>query len=69
MRHSLHLILLVLLAASAAGCGSNSSEDSSPPAGLVKNSISPDPKSIKTRKQMLIDQRKGNVPSRFVGKR
>jgi hypothetical protein len=69
MRHFLHLILLVLFAANAAGCGSNSSEDSIPPPGLVKNPQSPDPNSIKTRRQMLIEQQKGSVPSRFVGKR
>lgn len=69
MRLFLHMTLLVLSAASAAGCGSKSPANSFPPPGVIKNPHNPDPRAIKTRKQMLIDPRKGGSPARFDGKR
>jgi hypothetical protein len=51
-----HLMLLVLLAASMAGCGSKSSADSFPPPGVIKNPHNPDSGAIKTRKQILIEK-------------
>jgi hypothetical protein len=69
MRRVLYWILLLLLAANAPGCGWQSPGDSAPPPGVIKNPHRPDPESIKTRKQMLIHQRKGSGPSRFVGRR
>lgn len=69
MRPYLFLLPLLLLAASAAGCGSKVPAGSHPPPGVIENPIRPDPEAIQKRKQMLIDPRSRGVPIRSGSKR
>ncbi len=69
MRLFFRLMPLLLLAASATGCGSNSPAASHPPPGVIENPHRPDAEAIQKRKQMLIDPRKGGAPSPSDGKR
>jgi predicted small lipoprotein YifL len=69
MRLFLLLMPLLLLAASATGCGSKSPAASDPPPGVIANPNRPDVEAIKKRKQMLIDPRKGGAPAPSDGKR
>ncbi|HEY7326357.1 MAG TPA: hypothetical protein VH592_01865 [Gemmataceae bacterium] len=69
MRRLIHLIPLLVLTASTAGCGSQVPADSSPPPGVVKNPVHPDPQAIQRRKLIAIDPQKGDAPSRIDGKR
>lgn len=66
MRPFVLLLPVLLLAASAAGCGS---KVPNPPPGLIVNPVRPDPDAIQRRKQMLIDPRRPSAPNPFEGKR
>jgi predicted small lipoprotein YifL len=55
MRPFIHLLFLLFLAASAAGCGSKSPAKADLPPGTIENPVRPDPAAIQNRKQMLID--------------
>jgi hypothetical protein len=68
MRLFLTLTPLLLLAASAVGCGSRSGAKPNPPPDVIENPNRPDPGAIQRRKRVLIDPPAGVPRARSEGK-